>query len=185
MSSDQNEKITHTSFSALKSARIEAPPFRKSRILAQLEGRKKASREVLFWRLIAGVATCACIALVAFNSRSLFSSEGNESLYAMKPYVIHVDFGNEKLTGAMIAEVELPDGVKFFSKAHPEVSKLTSMRMDIPDVIEGRSRLPFVVTADRPGIAHLKIRIMDENNQLVRERVISVNFAEDKKSHVL
>lgn len=171
-------------FAPLKQAEIEAPPFMKTRIMSRLEApRAGASKEIWLWRIVAGLATTACAALLVMRVTSPGQSTGDEiQHYAMQPYVIHVDLEGDKLPGARIAEVELPAGVHFVSKSHPEVAQLRKMRLTVPQATGGRSRLPFVVKSDKPGLAELKLKIFDEKDSVVHERVLSVKFAQAGKN---
>jgi len=180
---NQLETKVKRAFAPLQEASIEAPPFMKARIMARMSDQRRLSREVRIWRWIAGLAvTAACAVLVSVQAGLWNSSTAPAeaaSYFAMQPYVIHVDLSGDKLSGAKLAEVELPEGVHFVSKAHPEVEKLRKMRLAVPDGIEGRSRLPFVVSSEKPGLAELKLKIFDESDHLIHERVLSVKFAQN------
>lgn len=186
MDSNQFETKVKRAFEPLREAPIEAPPFMKARIMARLNDQSRLSREVRIWRWIAGLAvTTAGAVLVSVQSglwKSATPAENSASYFAMQPYVIHVDLSGDKLSGAKLAEVELPEGVHFVSKTHPEVTQLRKMRLAVPDVMQGRSRLPFVVTSDKPGLAELKLKIFDESDHLIHERVLSVKFAQNAKT---
>lgn len=176
----QLETKARRAFEPLREASIEAPPFMKARIMARLNDQHRLSREVRIWRWIAGLAvTASCAVLVSVQAGLWKSSAPTDtaSYYALQPYVIHVDLSGDKLSGAKLAEVELPEGVHFVSKAHPEIAELRKMRLAVPEGSEGRSRLPFVVSSDKPGLAELKVKIYDETDHLIHERTLSVKFA--------
>lgn len=169
-------------FAPVKQAGIEAPPFMKTRIMTRLEDRKSV-REIWIWRFIAGIAVAACAVLLVTRTSlpTQLAGDGSQH-YAMQPYVIHVELEGDKLPGARVAEVELPAGVHFVSKSHPEVAELRKMRLTVPQATGGRSRLPFVVSSEKPGLAELKLKIFDEKDAVVHERVLSVKFAYSGKT---
>ena len=178
----QNAKLEADSKAIFARVRQQEPsPFMKRRILANLdkEPRKRFS-EVWFWRFVSGVSLTVAAMAMIFNMRSVQQDEN--SLVAMKPYVIHVDLTGQPLEQARIAEVELPEGVHFVSKKHPEVSKMRKMRLPVPAATEGRSRLPFVVSSDRPGTQEVVLKILDENDQVIQTRRLTVNFAAEKNT---
>lgn len=182
MESLQLETKTKQAFGPMRDSPVEAPPFMKSRIMARLDEKSRLSRQVRLWKWATGLATgaCAITAVVALGPWRTQPTQGSAAYLAMRPYVIHVDLGGERLAGARSAEVELPEGVHFVSKTHPEVAELRSMRLEVPEAFEGRSRLPFVVTSDKEGLARLKLKIFDDGDQLLQERVLSVRFAQGR-----
>lgn len=182
--SDFQDDQPVSAIASLREIELNPSAHMKNRILARLHHapvRNRVNPEVLFWRWIAGFATAAC-ALMAWMH--FLKPVAPSALLAMQPYVIHLDLGGARLAGATSAEVELPNGVRFVSKAHPEVTELRSLRLDLPEEIAGRSRLPFVVQADRPGTQQLKLRIWDQNMNLLQERIVSVKFT-DQTAQVL
>ncbi len=170
-------------FAPLKQTEFDAPPFMKTRIMSRLQAPPAASKEIWLWRTIAGLATAACAVLLLMRNFAPSQTVAPEipQHYAMQPYVIHVDLEGDKLPGARVAEVELPDGVHFVSKSHPEIAQVRKMRLNVPAAISGRSRLPFVVSSDKPGLAELKLKILDEKDLVVHERVLSIKFAQGEK----
>jgi len=170
-------------FAPLKQAELEAPPFMRTRVMSRLRVPKVISKEVWVWRIVAGFATSACAVLLVMRVLAplqTVTSNGAQH-FAMQPYVIHVDLDGDNLPGSRVAEVELPEGVHFVSKSHPEIAQVRKMRLNIPKAISGRSRLPFVVSSAKPGLAELKLKILDEKDLVVHERVLSIKFAQVKK----
>lgn len=179
------ESESRSAFQSMRNAELEPSPFMKSRILARLEEKKsvgwrEAWSNAWVWRAVSAVAITACAVLIITRTQDTTNSNQGQ-VYALQPYVIHLDLGGEGLRDAQIAEVELPDGVKFVSKAHPEISELRKLQLPVPDSSTGRSRLPFVVRADRVGVQDLKLKILNEKNEVIEERVLSVNFADTTK----
>lgn len=174
----QLEKQSKELLKGLRAARIETSPFLKTRVLARIRENEQSPRQVWFWRALAVTSTTLCAALVVWHVQS---EKKNSALLAdafstQQNYVIQIDLGGERLKDARVAEVELPEGVHFVSKSHPEVANLKNMRLPITEAQAARSRLPFVVSSDISGRKELKLRIFDEQGAVIQERVMSVNF---------
>src|SRR4051812_6657976 len=112
MDFDQLEKQSKNAFSALRNSEISPSPFMKTRVLAKLNERRHASKEVLFWRWVSGL-TLAAFATVTFLHFKAPQVGAESHVVAMQPYVIHLDLGDTHSTGAVIAEIELPEGIHF------------------------------------------------------------------------
>ena len=179
----QNAKLEADSKAIFARVRAQEPsPFMKRRILANLDKEpRKGFSEVWFWRFVSGVSLTVAAMAMIFNMRQV-QQQDDAGLVAMKPYVIHVDLSGQPLEQARIAQIELPEGVHFVSKKHPEVSKMRSMRMPVPAASSGRSRLPFVVSSDRPGTQEVVLKILDENDQVIQTRTLTVSFAAEKNT---
>lgn len=175
MDSNQYETQSKDAFRRLRETELEPSPFMQTRIMARLKDHGGARREIVFWRWLSGLTMAACAVLAWVHFSAAPGIDGSKAI-AMQPYVIHVDFGDTRPTGATIAEIELPEGVEFVSKAHPEVAKMRSMRMELPEQVEGRSRMPFVVSAAKSGRQDLKLRILNEKDEVIQERIVSVTF---------
>lgn len=137
-----------------------------------------ASREVWIWRWLALTSTALCAAVIwwhtALEKRN--SAALADAFTVQQNYVIQIDLGGERLKDARLAEVELPDGVHFVSKSHPEVAELREMRLPISEAQMERSRLPFVVSSELSGRKELKLRILDDQGTVIQEKILSVNF---------
>ena len=178
MDSQQLETKSKDLFSGLRSARVEASPFLKTRVMARIRENETAKREVWVWRALTATSMALCVSVVWWH---MDTQKKNSALLAdafntQQNYVIQIDLGGDRLKDARVAEVDLPDGVRFVSKTRPEVSELRNMRLPITEVDTQRSRLPFVVSSETSGRKELKLRILDEEGSVIQERVLSVNF---------
>jgi hypothetical protein len=175
---DQNEKTelqSKAAFARLRNTEIEPSPFFKQRVLANLPQEKPGRSELWFWRATAASALCAfaVLAVVHFTTPrgpypQVFSNEA---------YVVQLDLSGEGMKTAQVAEIILPEDVKFVSKSHPEISELRSLKLPVNVAL---GRLPFVVKSDRAGLKDLKVRILGVDGAVLEERTVSVSFTDKR-----
>jgi hypothetical protein len=150
---------------------VEAPPYLARRVVAKAQERKRGFREIHVWRWVAALSFTAAIALtVVLNQRPK-----EEQLFALKPYVIHVNLEQADMQLADSAEVELPDGVTFVSK-NEEIKTARKLRLPVTQQSKDHSRLPFVVLSEHAGTVAVTVRIFDANDQLIRTKTLNLNF---------
>lgn len=157
---------------------VVPPPFLAGRTLARALESKRTSKEVLVWRWVASLSFFALVGWITFTQFQ--PSKSNEALFAYQPYVIHVDLNENDLKFAQSAEVELPEGVNFVSKDEV-VKSMRKLKLPISASQAGRSRLPFVVLADRTGKLPLQVHIYDSDDRLIETKTLTLTFAEGKK----
>lgn len=171
----------------LRSVRVEASPFLKTRVMARIQENEKSKREVWIWRWLAASSLALCAAVVMWHVQSVKTNSAMlaDAFSVQQNYIIQIDLGGERLKDARVAEVELPSGVHFVSKTHPEVAEMRNMRLPISEAQAQRSRLPFVVSSESSGRKELKLRIFDEVGTVIQERILSVNFVAKKNQGIL
>ncbi len=175
---DQNEKTelqSKAAFARLRSTEIEPSPFFKQRVLANLPKEKAGRRELWFWRATAASSLCAfaALAIVHFSTPKASQSQ----VFSNEAYVVQLDLSGEGMKTAQVAEIILPEDVRFVSKSHPEISELRSLKLPVNVAL---GRLPFVVKSDRAGVKDLKVRILGADGYVLEERTVNVSFADKR-----
>jgi hypothetical protein len=179
---NKNDLGAHPAFVHLRDIHPQPSAFMKHRILARVgEKPQRTSKELWFWRALSAGALALC-AVLAFRGHIGVRNVDENIAYAQQAYVIHVALNDERVRDAVAAGVELPEGVTFFSKTHPEVAELRSMELAITPGTEGPTRLPFVVRAEHAGIKQIKMKFYNANRDLIYEKEMSVRFAEKSPS---
>jgi len=176
--SSQDEKVLKDLFAQVKRAQIEPSPYMKTRVLAHWR-ESRTSRGLMFWKMLSGVSLTAVLVL-GFVSFQLMQQKKSDGV-TQQAYVIHIDFNQGDREMVAQAEVELPEHVHFVSsnKSIRDEKKLT-LPVDVKAL--GRGKLPFVVASDVSGEQSIRVRLLNEKNELVREQVMKLRFAKQGSS---
>lgn len=150
-------------------AQFQSPPFLKSRIIARLSPPSRSTFGRWSWVATATVA----MALVWILTNLNFSPTNVK--VEPKPYVIHIDPQQLKAKNIDQAEVFLPDGVKFVSKRHAEVTLLRSLSVSLANIENSITNIPFVVEAERPGRKEIQINFFRQG-QIVEKKIVNIEF---------
>lgn len=167
---DKQEQDIKAMFTNVADDSLSPSPYLKTRVLARLEERKETGRKLLFWRFAAaaGVVLAVLFALLPLNKQEKFDSGVGT------PFAVRVETGGQ----IAVIELELPEGLEFYSAKHPEISGLRSLR-----VAAGEKRsIPFVLKSDRAGEAEVKVRFFGPENTLIAEKNIRVKVAQAGKN---
>ncbi|MBL7669751.1 MAG: hypothetical protein JNM39_04640 [Bdellovibrionaceae bacterium] len=163
-------------FQAAKDTELEPSPYLRVRVLASLQMRRSSFLRVNSWKLVSAVSTFALV-LVSTYALNL-QRKAEPTVVAQQSYVIHVNFSEDDMTRVVKAEVVLPEGVGFVSKKGLTDGK-KSLRLPIDIKSTGRGKLPFVVTSTVGGEQKILVRLLDEQNHLVREQYLKFKFAQN------
>jgi hypothetical protein len=174
LDSTQFEKQSRELFRSLKP--VEPPPYFAARVVARTHEQRQSRKQILFWRWIATFSFAAVVGLTVYMQ----TRQVAEPLIAFKPYVIHVDLDQSEILLAASAELELPDGVSFVAKDE-EIKALRNLRLPIQPAQKGRNRLPFVIVSERTGKLPLRVRLYDENNNLIQTKTMDLMFITGEK----
>jgi hypothetical protein len=146
-------------------------PFLDTRVLARL--RENAQRATLRrwrrWAIVSPLAAAALVLSIFLYRPAEFQAPVNTSV------LIRVEV--EELRGSAIsyAEIELPDGVIFYSERYPELAGEREIRLAWFDRYEEDS-LPIVVRASKPGLKRVKLRFLDQDETVLEERQLEIDF---------
>ena len=158
-------------FAAGDGALPEPSPFLETRILARLtENAHRAKlRRWRRWAILSPLAAGALVLSIFVYRPAEFQAPVNTSI------LIRVEV--EELRGSAIAyaEVELPDDVTFYSEKYPELTEEREIRLAWLDRYE-KDSLPIVVRASTPGLKRVKLRFLDQNETVLEERQLEIDF---------
>lgn len=158
-------------FDAGDEALPEPSPFLKTRILARLtENEHRAKlRRWKRWAILSPLAAGALVLSIFLYRPAEFQAPANTSI------LIRVEV--EELRGSTIAyaEVELLDDVTFYSEKYPELADERELRLAWLDRYEEDS-LPIVVRASTPGLKRVKLRFLDQDETVLEERQLEIDF---------
>lgn len=181
-SNNKNEDLVRSALSKMDSVDLNPSSFMKTRLVAQFKERQNSQKSVLIWKFASAfsLAACGVLALVLVSKTSQ-----PPKVVANNAYVIHLDFTAEDLKSVASAEVILPTPVHFVSTRNKEMKDMRSLRLPLRIAGEGRARLPFVVASSEVGTQTIHVRLFDENNNLLKERDLSVRFAKSQSENTL
>jgi hypothetical protein len=171
--SQQDQKETREIFARVQAADIQAPLYMKTRVLARVNERRQ-NRTLLFWKLLSA-GSLMSVVILGFLSFSLYHKENLDGV-TQQAYVIHIEFNESDKAMVAEAEIELPQDVHFVSK-NKTIAQERKLRLPVEVRALGRGKLPFVVASDSSGEKAIKVRLLNEKDELVREQVLKLKFA--------
>jgi hypothetical protein len=179
--SSQEEKQLTALFAQVRQAEVDVPYYMKARVLARLKQDHKQPRGLFFWKALAIGSLLSMLFLGVF-SLNLYQKSISDG-FTRQAYVIHIDFDPSDRGLVAKAEIELPKDVHFVS-SKKQIREERSLTLPVDIKAAGRGKLPFVVTSDFSGEKDIKVRLLNENNELVREKILKLKFAKQGASVV-
>jgi hypothetical protein len=168
-------------FQQARKADFEPSPYMRTRILAQLRDDQKPAARIKIWKLFTAISLSALVLVSAYTLNLMSKIESNGVV--TQAYVIHVNFNENDLAQVAKAEVVLPDDVNFVSKGLAQNKRSLKLPIDVKSV--GRGKLPFVVTSKTDGEKLIRVRLLDENDNLIREQDLNFKFAKQDNIRTL
>ncbi len=168
-----DQKALQDLFARVQKAPVELSPYLKTRVLAHWR-EKRAPKGLLFWQWLSGVSLAGVLAL-SFVSYQLLRQKKSDGL-TQQAYVIHIDFNQSDRDLVAQAEVALPEHVHFVS-SNKEIREERKLTLPVSVKALGRGKLPFVVSSDISGEKSIRVRLLNEKNEVVREQVLKLTFA--------
>jgi len=173
----ENNPIVEAAFQKARRIPISPPPFLETRVLAGLRERQHKSRKLVFWQTIAVFSAAFSLFVV---SRDWLRSTRELAPYRaqiQQATLVSVEVQPLESSQIAFAEIDLPEGVTFFSKAHPELAG--QRNLTIPWSPEtGKSRFPFAIRGDNTGIQTVYVRFRDNQGTLLVEKALNIRFSE-------
>jgi hypothetical protein len=146
-------------------------PYLKTRVLARL--REQKSRSHAFkWKWFAALSSASTLGLLAFF---LLNSNPDFTARSGQPVLVKVELQNLNVTTVAYAEIELPEGVHFYSGKYPEMNGKRSLTLAWDSSFD-QGKLPFVVKSDEAGSRKIHIFLKDGNNRVVGEKFVQIRF---------
>lgn len=174
---DSEQELVRKFFRQAEARLPEPSPFLPSRVMAELRGRQHGQRRLRFWQVFATSALFVVFGVVA--TRFLSPDSGFSALTG-KPFVVRVDLEEIKQRQLEYASIELPAGVHFVSKEHPEIRSQNRIEIDLVGEMD-LTNLPFVIESDSAGEKTIRIRFYGHNQHdlALAQREIKIHFRTD------
>lgn len=177
----QDEKEIREIFARVRAAHLAPSPYMKTRVLAHVREGRKQSNVLLFWKLLTAGSVLGMVMTGFFGYRLLQKSPSDG--LTQQAYVIQIDFNQDDQELVAQAEVELPEDVQFVS-SNKDIRAEKTLRLPVEVKSLGRGKLPFVVSSGISGEKFVKVRLLNDKDELVREQVLKLSFAKQGASVV-
>jgi hypothetical protein len=152
---------------------LDEPEFLKTRVLAELRGRRRGAGKARFWQ------TCAMatsLLSVLFMLRLVTASRDQVYTASVgQPFAVRVEMEELRGKGVDSATIELPSGVRFYSEQYPEIGQMNHLEVAVDDS-NNRTHLPFVIQGDGRGVKQITLRFFDKDKHQVAVRKLSIRF---------
>jgi|SRR5579885_3196532 len=166
-------EISSAYLAKLRDQRDAPSPYMRTRLLAMIREKKSESRRLRFWRiwgLSGGMAAAALLVVFAIRASAPASYFGGT---VNRDMAIRLDLSAEAPQVAFI-EINLPEGVQFFSKSYPELASRRVLLLEKP----AGSSLPIVVRSADSGVRDVKVKFLDSEKRVVAMRTLRIRFAQ-------
>lgn len=176
----KRQETTEEIFKTVKDSYFEGSPYMKTRVLAVMREQQRNRKKVFFWQKVAGAISMAALAVVLvvanLDSPKYFDANMQEALAVRLPLE---EFKGHKVA---YAEIELDNGVEFYSQSFPEISEQVRLNVDWNKIVANNYILPIVVKGMEPGTKVVRVKFMDENQNMVDEKVVPIRFVDERSS---
>lgn len=128
-----------------------------------------------FWKYFA-LGNFACLLLVTtllFKSHFSPSDPLAHKVKVNEAYIVKFDLQPMRTLQAQLVEIELPEGIVFYSQANPSVADKRSIYISI-DVLEQMKALPIAFRGQEKGEREIAIRFLDEAKNLIDKKTVKV-----------
>jgi hypothetical protein len=171
---DENKRLVDLVFNEARQMDLHPSPYMKTRILAELRDRKSRKQSVNLWKRVA--AGCFAMALGLLIWTSTMKSTAFEAV-VNQPYVVRVEMAELQTELIAGAEIELPDGVYFYSEAYPELKEKRNLDLAWNGNLN-KPVLPFVINGEHKGIKEVKVKFFDRERKVIAERALKIAFSD-------
>ena len=167
---NKNEEIIKSIFQEAEKLPMDSDPFMKTRILAELRIAKERKRS-LFWKISAFASPAIAVALLLLI---LFLKSPSFNASVDKNILVKIEV-KEMKSQIAFAQIELPEGVHFYSKLYPEISKNRKLVLAVDDSFV-KGYIPIIVKSEEAGSKKLTINFLDANQKSIEKRYIKIKF---------
>ncbi len=172
---EEHDKLQRL-FAQASAVPLDPPPFLATRAAAHGAAMHRSRRQLFFWRFLsAGLASAFAIAFV-FASYGPSSHSNRLAASVNKPHVVMVKV--QELPSLAAAEIELPEGVYFYSESIPGLKERRELKLAWAP--GAKPYLPFVVTGDSEGMRQVTVRLRDSDGKVLEERKIEILFRRER-----
>lgn len=161
----------------LKDELPEVSPYLKTRVLARVRESAPERSYGFSFRLAFGsiMSLALMISSASYINRIVHKdSAPNFVAVAQKPTVVKMDLKDLKIAASR-AQVELSEGVRFYSQRFPDIKNKNQIDIDWKNQ-SAPSTLPIVVRSETGGNQYVHVKFFNDQDQLVSERVLKIQF---------
>ena len=161
-------------FGRVKKLEMQPSPYMKTRVLAQFREKRTKSLRLRFWQVLAvGSGLLAAGLVFVMFAGPTGNGLGHYGAVVDRQIAIRLDLSAESPQVAYV-EVQLPDGVHFYSKSYPEFASLRTLTLDRP---AGSSQsLPIVVLSNQAGVKDVVVKFLGSDKQVIAVRNLKIKF---------
>lgn len=169
---DQNaEKRVKQIFEDAEKISLSPTPYLKTRILAEvrsseLEANGKSWKR---WAIVSPVAVAVILLITFLLWTPAFKVSINQHV------LVKVEVKQIKDLKVAYAEIELPEGVAFYSDRYPEMNSQRILTLGWSPS-PAKSHLPFIIQSSTPGTKTIRVKFFDESRTLVIEKSLKISF---------
>lgn len=167
---DENRDKVRSIFEKAQKLPIESNPFMKTRILAELRVAREKKRSFI-WKSLAlasPVFVAAVLILIFLFYGPSFKANIDQNI------LVKIEISEMKNEIAF-AQIELPEGVYFYSKLYPQISEKRALVLAIDEGFV-KGSIPIVVRSKEAGSKKLKVNFLDAEQKTVSSRYIKIDF---------
>jgi hypothetical protein len=156
-----------------RSVKMAPSPYMQTQILAELRASTQKSEQFLWYRRLALLCTPILMAVI------FWSAQKTQEIYlapAHQAVAIKVDVKVADGVEIAMAEIELPEGVRFNSATHPEINSQRILTLQWKSDSSKLTKLPFAVKSEDLGVKTIKVKFYDQKSHLNQEQLVQVKF---------
>lgn len=171
-----NNELDKT-FHKAKKIKLKTPYALETRVLAVLRDRKKEGSRFHIWRgiALAGWVGCLTLALVTLTKWDFYDFFPKYQIKIDQPAVVRIDLKPLEAEKAVYAQIELPEGVYFYSEKNPEL--IEKKRLLVAWTPDSKKRsFPFVIRGHEPGTKLVSVNLFDQENNIISQRHLRIKF---------
>jgi hypothetical protein len=160
-------------FQKAREIELEPSPYFETRVLASCRLFQRQQSHIMKWRFFGLVSSCAAALLLI-----LFLSQTENGVFKANIHkAVAVRVTVEQAPDQMVAfaQVDLPEGVYFYSKRYPGLREQRRMRLPA-ELFSKQKELPFVVMAENSGKKTVRVSFFDSNDNFLYDKRFNINF---------
>lgn len=167
---DTEERVRQI-FRSDERAEFKPSQLLEVKVMAELDRLdSEVSKKRWKWFAILSPVAVSALFLIFLNFQ-----EPHFNVSVNRQVVVKLEVGDVKSLPIAYAEIDLPEGVEFYSERNPEIIKERSLMLAWESVVKN-SHLPFVVKSSSGGMKRINIRFFDDMMNLVSEKSLKINF---------
>ena len=152
-------------FRRLRQVPVEPPPFLGTRVFAELRQRARRPGWLAWSSTLVGILAVATLVFVLM-------AEPRYEAFVAQPFLVKIELKSLQLRNVKLAEIVLPDGVRF---PLPGLDREKRLRLAWK-AGDDRPFFSFVLKGDKVGMKKVVVRFRDERDRVVAERRLHIRM---------